>query len=236
MAGPSGIARRLRDALDLEATPIGREARSPGRAWLLNPRRLEIVLAAAAYPGIHLRSASRLLLQPLPSLRFHVRQLGFQRLLESRRLQGRTGLFLPGLYPHAVESFLVAWEDPMSRAILKGLRAESPTTVEAIAKRHGLSARALARHVTRLRSIGAVRSAGTKTPRLSLSRRWEGFERTCREGRSGRLDRLLALLRREDLHPTAEDLGDGRYRIQVDGPRSRIRFVLPLDPIARDDK
>lgn len=234
MAAPTGIARRLRDALDLETVPIRRESRRPGRAWLLNPRRLEIVLAAAAYPGVHLRSASRLLLQPLPTLRFHVRQLEFQRLLERRRIRSRTALFIPGLYPRSAESFLVAWEDPTSRAVLRALRGQPGTMIDEVAANQGLPSQAAARHINHLRSIGAVRVAGTKFPRVSLSRRWERFERRCTEDRGGRVERMLALLQREDLHPTAQDLGGGRYRFEVDSPRARIRFVLPLDPLARD--
>ncbi len=233
MATPIGIARRLRDALDLEAVPSIGPARRPGRVWLLNPRRLEIVLAAAAYPGVHLRSASRLLMQPLQTLRFHVRQLEFLRLVERRRIRGRIALFIPGLFPRACESFLVAWEDPTSRTILRFLRERANATIDEAANAVGMSPQSVARHVDRLRSTGAVRSTGTKTPRISPSLRWGHFERLCSEGRAGRLDRILALLRQEDLHPSAQDLGEGRYRIEVDGPRARIRFVLPLDPLAR---
>src|SRR6266540_6555371 len=140
VAVPTGIARKIRTILDVQDVPMTPPARRGGRSWLLHPRRLEVLLAAAAYPGLHLRSASRLLLQPLPSLRYHVAQLVDHGFVEQRRYAGRTALFAAGMYPRTSERFLVAWEEAIDR---------------------------------------------------------------------------------------------GRARIAVDGPRSRIRFVLPLDPIAR---
>jgi len=185
VASPPRIAAKLRSILDVQDIPIDRPARRSGRAWLLNPRRLEIVLTAAAYPGVHLRSASRLLLQPLPSLRYHVLRLERERFVATRRSGGRTSLFIPGMYPKNFETLLVAWED---------------------------------------------RDA---VPEGTPARMRHAFERLCHDKTAARLETFLGLLRRDDLHPEAEPLDRGRFRVTVDGPRARIRFVLPLDPIAR---
>ena len=82
-------------------------------------------------------------------------------------------------------------------------------------------------------AIGAVRLSGSAVPRVALTREWRAFERDCHARIAARLDRFLGLLQRDDLHPVAETFDRGRARITVDGPRSRILFVLPLDPIAR---
>ncbi len=207
-------------------------ARRGGRSWLLHPRRLEVLLAAAAYPGLHLRSASRLLLQPLPSLRYHVEQLVEQGFLERRRYGGRTALFASGVYPRTSERFLVAWEDPIERAILVAL-AGKRTDVDVVAEAARLPVPSLLGRLRRLAAIGAVRISEGAVRRISLTPEWRAFERDCHARTGARLDRFLNLLERDDLHPTAETLDRGRARITVDGPRSRIRFVLPLDPIAR---
>src|SRR6266540_7271637 len=134
VAAPRGIARKIRTILDVQDVPMTPPARRGGRSWLLHPRRLEVLLAAAAYPGLHLRSASRLLLQPLPSLRYHVEQLVEQGFLERRRYGGRTALFASGVYPRTSERFLVAWEDPIERAILVALAGRQRTHVDVIAE------------------------------------------------------------------------------------------------------
>ncbi len=233
VAVPSGIARKIRTILDVQDVPMTPPARRGGRSWLLHPRRLEVLLAAAAYPGLHLRSASRLLLQPLPSLRYHVAQLVDQGFLERRQYGGRTALFASGMYPRASERFLVAWEDAIDRAILVALAGRPTTKTDRIAEAARLSPPALTMRLRRLAAIGAVRLSRASVPRVSVTRQWRAFERDCHARTGVRLDRFLGLLERDDLHPAAETLDRGRVRITVDGPRSRIRFVLPLDPIAR---
>ncbi len=233
MAVPSGIARKIRTILDVQDVPMAPLSRRGGRSWLLHPRRLEVLLAAAAYPGLHERSASRLLLQPLPSLRYHVEQLVNQGFLERRRYAGRTSLFASGMYPRASEPFLVAWEDRVDRTILVALAARPSSRADAIATAARISVRSAVARLQRLAAIGAVRLSRAHVPRVSLTARWRAFERDCHEQTGARLDRFLGLLQHDDLHPAAESLDRGRARITVDGPRSRIRFVLPLDPIAR---
>jgi len=233
VAVPSGIARKIRKILDVQDVPMTPPARRGGRSWLLHPRRLEVLLAAAAYPGLHLRSASRLLLQPLPSLRYHVEQLVDQGFIERRRYGGRTALFASGMYPRTFERFLVAWEDPIDRAILLALAPRRTTRADPIAEAARLALPALTVRLRRLDAIGAVRFDQDAVPRVSLTKPWRAFERECHERTGARLDRFLGLLERDDLHPAAETLDRGRVRITVDGPRSRIRFVLPLDLIAR---
>ncbi|HEX9340054.1 MAG TPA: hypothetical protein VF992_02635 [Thermoplasmata archaeon] len=233
MAVPSGIARKIRTILDVQDVPIAPPARRGGRSWLLHPRRLEVLLASAAYPGLHERSASRLLLLPLPSLRYHVEQLVAQGFLERRRYAGRTSLFASGMYPRASECFLVAWEDRIDRAILVALARTPKAAADAIAKAARISTPGAVAGLRRLAAIGAVRLSRDRVPRASLTAGWRAFERDCHVRTGARLDRFVALLQRDDLHPVVEPLDRSRVRITVDGPRSRIRFVLPLDPIAR---
>jgi len=233
VALPTGIARKIRTILDVQDVPMTPPARRGGRSWLLHPRRLEVLLAAAAYPGLHLRSASRLLLQPLPSLRYHVAQLVDQGFVEQRRYARRTALFAAGMYPRTSEPFLVAWEDPTDRRILVALTGRQSTKVDVIAEVTHLRVPTLMVRIQRLAGIGAIQVSGGGVLRISLTRQWRAFERDCHTRTGARLDRFLGLLERDDLHPAAEILDHGRARIAVDGPRSRIRFVLPLDPIAR---
>jgi hypothetical protein len=232
VAVPSGLAKGLQRALSLESVKLEQPSRRSGTSWLLNPRRLEIVLTAAAYPGIHLRSASRLLLSPLPSLRFHVERLAGHNLLRTRRMGNRVLLFLPGQFPPAVEPFLAAWEDPLDRRVLEIVRAHPGVTRAILGRQIVPDSGVLERSLARMRKVGALRVRGSRDRRrFEVTAGWRRFEELCRKGTADRLQVFLSLLESEGLHPMLEELRSDRARISVDGPRSRIRFTLALDPL-----
>ncbi len=229
---PSGLAKGLQRALSLESVKLEQPQRRPGTSWLLNPRRLEIVLTAAAYPGIHLRSASRLLLSPLPSLRFHVERLAGHNLLRTRRMGNRVLLFLPDQFPASVEPFLAVWEDPLDRRVLRIVRDHPGISRSLLGRQIVPDAGVLERSLARLRKVGAVRVRGSRDRRtFEVTAGWRRFEELCARGTADRLQTFLSLLESEGLHPLLEEMRPDRARISVDGPRSRIRFTLPLNPL-----
>ncbi len=235
MATPTTAALALRRALDLESIPLREPAPRPGPSPLLNPRRLELLLAAAAYPGVHLRSASRLLLSPLPSLRFHVLQLVERDLLRARRFAGRISLFVPSLYRPEAEPLLVAWGSPRDRTVLEALRGHPPRSRSQLRLTLGSTQGRLDRSLIRLMKWEAVRRTGNgRSARFALTRLWMRFERQCGDEVEGRLGTFLELLRSEKLHPAVESRQGDRVRMSVAGPRGRIRFALPLNPLTRD--
>lgn len=235
MAVPTGFARSLERALSLESVKLDQPTRRSGPSWLLNPRRLEIVLTAAAYPGIHLRSASRLLLSPLPSLRFHVERLASHGLLRTRPAGNRVTLFLPGQFPGWAEPFLVAWEEPLDRRVLTIIREHPGVPRTTLGRQIVPDSGFLERSLLRLRSVRAIRVRGTRETRhFSPTSGWGRFEVLCRDARADRLQAFLNLLGDEDLRPLLEELSADRARLSVDGPRARIRFSLPLDPLTRE--
>ncbi len=235
MAAPSGFARGLQRALSLESVQLDQPTRRSGPSWLLNPRRLEIVLTAAAYPGVHLRSASRLLLSPLPSLRFHVERLAAHGLLRTRRLGNRVLLFVPGQFPASAEPFLAAWEEPLDRRVLALIRRHPGIARSTLGRQIVPDSGILERSTDRLRAIGAVRVRGSREGRhFSVTVAWDRFEKSCHEGVPDRLQTFLSVLASEDLHPLLEEMSSDHARISVDAPRTRIRFSLPLDPLTRD--
>ena len=235
VAVPTGLAKGLERALSLESVKLDQPSRRPGESWLLNPRRLEIVLTAAAYPGIHLRSASRLLLSPLPSLRFHVERLAAHNLLRTRRVGNRVLLFLPGQFPVSMEPLLAVWEDPLDRRVLQIVR-ENPRIPRSLLGRQIVpDSGILERSLARLRKVGAVRVRGARDRRrFEVSAGWRRFEALCQKGSADRLQTFLSLLEAEDLHPLLEELRTDRAQVSVDGPRSRIRFTIPVNPLERD--
>ncbi len=235
MAVRSGFARGLQRALGVEAVKLDQPTRRAGPSWLLNPRRLEIVLAAAAYPGVHLRSASRLLLSPLPTLRFHVERLSAHGLLRTRRLGNRVLLFLPGQFPARFEPLLAAWEDLLDRRVLEIVRDHPGVLRSTLGRQIVPDSGVLERSLRRLRRLGALRVRGTREGRrFYLSASWERLEAACDKGMPDRLQAFLGLLDSEGLHPMLEELTADLARVSVDGPRSRIRFTLPLNPLRRE--
>lgn len=236
MAAPSGFARGLQRALGVEAVKLDQPARRAGPSWLLNPRRLEIVLTAAAYPGIHLRSASRLLLSPLPTLRFHVGRLSAHGLLRTRRVGNRVLLFLPGQFPARFEPFLAAWEDLLDRRVLEIVRAHPGVSRSILGRQIVPDSGVLERSLRRLQKLGAIRVRGRRDGRrFHATASWQRFESVCEKGMPDRLQGFLGLLDSEGLRPMLEELTSDRARVSVDGPRSRIRFTLPLNPLRREE-
>jgi len=216
----------------MESVRLDQPYRPSGPAFLLNPRRLELVLAAAAYPGIHLRSASRLLLSPLPSLRFHVRRLVDRGLLKTRAFQGRLLLFVPGMYPRTHELLLGVWADPFDRRVLTMIRDHPGLSRAEIARGVLANAATLGQSLRRLRASGAVRSHGPRSdPKFTMTKAWAAFETSCREAIPQRTECFVSLLAGEGLHPFIEEATADRIRLSVDGPRFRVRFALPLDPL-----
>lgn len=237
MALPSGFARGLQRALGLESVKLDQPARRPGPSWLLNARRLEIVLTAAAYPGIHLRSASRLLLSPLPTLRFHVDRLAGHGLLRTRRMGNRVLLFLPGQFPARVEPFLAAWGDALDRRVVEIVRTHPGIRRSTLGRQIVPDSGVLERSLARLRRIGAIRVRGTREGRrFQVTAAWRRFELVCEKAKPDRLQGFLGLLDSGGLHPMLEELTSDRARVSVDGPRSRIRFTLPLDPLRHEGR
>lgn len=232
---PGGITRSLQRALEVEAVDLDQPARVSGPTLLLNPRRLEIVLAAAAYPGVHLRSLSRLLLVPLPSLRFHVEKLEGAGLLRVCRSGRRASLFLPSLWAARDEPFLVAWENPVDRRVMHLVRRAPGIPESALRRQIVPDAGVVNRSLHRLVGCGALRTRGVRDRRCAPTAAWTRFEKTCRAGAGARLERFLGLLREQGLRPMLEEASTERARISVDGPRFRIRFVLPLDPLSRSE-
>ncbi len=234
VAAPSGLARGLQRALSLESVQLDQPVRRAGASWLLNPRRLELVLTAAAYPGVHLRSASRLLLSPLPSLRFHVERLVAHNLLRTRRMGNRVLLVLPAQFPPAMEPLLAVWEDPLDRRVLEIVRVHPGITRSLLGRQIVPDSGILERSLARLRRVGAIRVRGARDQRrFEVTAGWRRFEAVCQGATAERLQGFLTLLEGEGLHPLLEELRTDRARISVDAPRSRIRFTLSLNPLAQ---
>ncbi len=212
-----------------------RPPRRAGPSWLLNPRRLEIVLTAAAYPGIHLRSASRLLLSPLPSLRFHVRRLQENGLVSSLRSCGRVHLFISDMYPAWAENLLASWEEPTDRAVLTYVRGHPGIRRSAVDRVLRIRRAPLHQAIQRLVSRRVIRaSTSAEDPRLRVTSAWDRLQELCATDAEKRLRRFLAILDLQGLSPVAQPIDRERVRISVDGPRARLRFVLPLNPLRRD--
>ena len=118
------------------------------------------------------------------------------------------------------------------REILRRLRTESPASIRDLAQELRTSVASVRGGANRLRSLAAVcwiRGG----ERIGLSHRWHEFEALCRNERHHRAEKIDALFQEENLHPKVAELGEGSYRFEVDGPRFRMRFTLPLDPLLR---
>jgi hypothetical protein len=161
-----------------------------------------------------------------------VKRLEAHGLVRTRRLGNRVLLFIPGQFPPSVEPFLAAWENPLSRRVLEIVHSHPGITRATLGRLIVPDSRVLDRAVARLRRGGAVRSRGRKErSRFWVTARWVDFEAICRDGTADRLQSLLSLLDSDGLRPLLEEMTPHRARISVDGPRSRLRFTLPLNPL-----
>jgi DNA-binding transcriptional ArsR family regulator len=136
------------------------------------------------------------------------------------------------MFPATWERLLAAWQDPDGRRTISVLREKGPLSVGKLRSAMGKSPRDLSRTVSWLRRQGVIRMVRSRGElEYGLSQGWVTFERHCRKDTQARLATFLAVLRADDLHPVVESIGGDRARVAVDGRRSRIRFVLPLDPL-----
>ena len=133
-----------------------------------------------------------------------------------------------------MEPFLAVWEDPLDRRVLEIVRAHPGISRTLLGRQIVPDSGILERSLARLRAVGAVRTRGSREGRrFEVTAGWRRFEDLCGKGMPDRLQILLSLLEAEDLHPLLEELRTDEARVSVDGPRSRIRFTLPLNPLGR---
>lgn len=231
VAEPSRMITALRRSVRVEAAPGPVPSRPAGTSLLLSPRRLEVLLAAASYPGIHLRSLSRLLLSSLPALRHHVGVLEAAGLVRPLRRGRRVHVFVTSLFPPREEAFLLILADPVDRRVIVRVGAGPEAGRRELAGDLRMSRSALDRSLRRLKTAGAVRvTRRSGRARVSPSAAWRRFEASCAEAAERRIVRFAAVLEKEGLHPTVEPSGPGRARILADGPRGRLRFVYVANP------
>ncbi|OGS49253.1 MAG: hypothetical protein A3K68_06135 [Euryarchaeota archaeon RBG_16_68_13] len=234
MPESAGIAKSLRRTLDLEVLPGNVAPRAPGPAILLNPRRLEIVLTAAVYPGIHLRSAARLLLSSLPTIRHHVQVLESAGTLRTVPRGRRLHLFVPGLFSPREETILLIWDDPRDRSVLRAVTGRPGIRRRELSGKIVASPSSLDRSIRRLRDAGVVRDrSGSGVQKLWPTSAWRDFERSSVAGAAARTERFLALLANHGLRPALDRTEGTVARISVDGPRGRVRFAFPANPLRR---
>ncbi len=139
--------------------------------------------------------------------------------------------------PARVEPLLAAWQDPLDRRVLEIVRGHRGVLRSTLSRQVVPDAGVVDRSLAGLLRLGAVRTRGARAGRrIYPSAAWQRFEVLCEEGKADRLQALLALLESEDLHPLLEELTSDRARVSVDGPRSKIRFTLPLNPLHGDPR
>jgi hypothetical protein len=160
-----------------------------------------------------------------------------QGLLRTWKSGSRVHLFVPGMYPLRVEPFLALWEDPFDRRVIRLIGEHPGLTREALGRQIVPNASVLERSLKRLLGFGVVRSTGSvQGRRFWVTASWKNFESLCQKGIPDRLQRFLSLLEAEGLRPVLEEMSPDRVQMSVDGPRFRIRFALPLNPLTRDPK
>jgi len=216
----------------VEAAPGPVPGRPARTSVLLNPRRLEVLLAAASYPGIHLRSLSRLLLSSLPALRHHVGVLEAEGLVRTVRRGRRAHVFVTSLVPPREEAFLLILGDPVDRRVIVRVGAGPGAGRRELAAGLRMSRSTLDRSLRRLETAATLRvTRRSGRARVWPSAAWRRFEASCAEAAEGRIARFAAVLEKQGLHPAVEPSEPGRARILVDGPRGRLRFVYVANPL-----
>lgn len=141
------------------------------------------------------------------------------------------------MYRPRVEPFLAVWEDPFDQRVLRLIRERPGIPREALRRQVVPDSRPLERSLSRLLACGAIRMKTSDVGRRFWSSAdWRKFEKLCLDGVPDRLQRFLDLLESEGLHPVLEEVSTDRVRMSVDGPRFRIRFALPLNPVTRDER
>jgi len=136
-----------------DRSSAGSYSRLDGSDPLENDARAAVYDAVTTAPGVYLARLAELSDVPRSTVRYHVRVLERENLVQSAKQGGKRRYFPTGVEDVAATAAL---HDDATRAVVEALDAVGPTSVSALARELDLSAATVSYHLDRLESDGVV--------------------------------------------------------------------------------
>ena len=221
------MGRALKRALGPEFVLPDVEPREAGTSLLMNPRRQRVFEYTWNHPCAHLRRMSRELRIPPQSLRWHLLRLTHEGLLASRTVKGKTVYFAPWALRDEDVPLFASLSNGMRGRIVRLVAQERRVTQTTIFRSLKTYQQAVLPPLGDLARLGLLRTWKEDGKRFYELGDAYARLRGNYEGATGeRIDRLLAVLKRDGVSPKVQSRGDREVHVQVSNgvQKSVLRF------------
>jgi predicted transcriptional regulator len=200
----------------------------------MNPRRQRAFEYVWNNPCSHLRKISRELRIPPQSLRWHLLRLVDGKILAARTSRGKTVYYAPWAVRDADVPALAALSNGMRGRIVRLVSREkrvSQSDVYRALRTYQQAVLPPLGELTRLHLLTSWKSNGKRFYELgdAYARLHEDYARAGQE----RMDRLLAVLKRDGVSPKVQTKTEDEVHVQVSAGDQKSTLRLGLLPIGR---
>jgi len=228
------VGRALQRALGAEFVLPAVEPREGGTSLLMNPRRQRILEYVWNRPCSHLRGISRDLRIPAQSLRWHLIRLQEGGVLASKRVKGKTVYFAPWAIREGDVPLFASLANGLRGRIVRYVLQERRTTQSDIFRGLKTYQQAVLPPLGELAGLGLLRTWKENGKRFyepgdAYARLMQNYAAASGE----RVDRLLAVLRRDGVSPKVQSRGEHEVIVQVSNGVQKSVLRLRVTPAIR---
>jgi DNA-binding transcriptional ArsR family regulator len=228
------VGRALQRALGTGFVLPEVEPREGGTSLLMNPRRQRVFEYVWNYPCSHLRRISRELGIPPQSLRWHLLRLRESGLLASAEAKGKTVYYAPWAIRAEDVTLFATLSNGAHGKIVRFVAERKETTQSEIFRGLKTYQQAVLPPLGELTRLGLLRTWKENGKRFYVlgdahARLQGNYAAASHE----RLDRLLAVLKRDGVSPKVQSRGDDEVQVQVSSGVQKSVLRLRLAPAMR---
>jgi predicted ArsR family transcriptional regulator len=229
-----GVGRALQHALGKEFVLPEVEPREGGRSLLMNPRRQRVFEYVWNNPCSHLRRISRELRIPAQSLRWHLTRLVEGKILAARTARGKTVYYAPWAVREGDVPALAALSNGVRAQIVRHVAQAKRTTQTNVFRALHTYQQAVLPPLRELTGFGLLTTWKANGKRYyEMGETYARLRSDYAGATQERLDRLLAVLKRDGVSPKVQDRSDDEVQVQVSAGPQKSVLRLGLSPVLR---
>ena len=210
------------------------EPREGGTSLLMNPRRQRVFEYVWNHPCSHLRRISRELRIPPQSLRWHLLRLADGGVLASRKVKGKTVYYAPWAVRDEDVAVLASLSNGMRGRIVRFVAQQQRTTQSEIFRALRTYQQAVLPPLGDLTRLGLLKTWKENGKRFyELGEGYDRVRSNYAAASTDRLDRLLAVLRRDGVSPKVQSTGTEEVQVQVSSGIQKSVLRLRVTPSLR---
>ena len=224
-----GVGRALGRALGADFVLPEVEPREGGTSLLMNTRRQRAFEYVWNHPCAHLRRMSRELRIPPQSLRWHLLRLSRAGLLASRTVKGKTVYYQPWAVRDGDVALLASLSNGMRGRIVRLVAQERRITQSGVFRGLKTYQQAVLPPLDDLTRLGLLKTWKEDGQRFyELGDAYVRLQSNYDVATPERVDRLMAVLKRDGVSPKVRSRGEHEVHVQVSNglQNSVLRFRL----------